>query len=168
MNFVLCLAIIVTLAFVAYQDFKSREVWIWFFVLLLVESIVFVASKLHYKSLLIFSGINIGIIAFQYLCLTLFFSLKNKKLTSIVNTYIGVGDLVFFVITALWFSPFNFTCFILASLFIGLFSFIFIKRNNIPLAGLMSLALCFVLGFQLITKVDLYNDYYLIDLLGLR
>jgi len=168
MNFVLYPAIFATLGSVAYQDFKSREVWIWFFVFFLIESVIFVGRIIPFKSLLLFTGINLCIIAFQFFTLTAFFSLKNKGLTNIINKYIGIGDLVFFVIMALWFSPFNFSCFMLASFIAGLLSVVFVKRNNIPLAGVMSIVLAFVLIVQTITKGNLYNDYFVINLLGLR
>ena len=168
MNSILYLAIFATLGSVAYQDFKSREVWVWAFVLLLVESVLFVVHKLPYPTLLLFGGINLCIITFQFIVLTAFFSIKNKRFTNIINSYIGIGDLVFFFILTLWFSPFNFTCFMLASLIVALLSVVFITKNSIPLAGVMSVILAFVIVVQAVTKGNLYNDYYLIRLLGLQ
>src|ERR1035437_4073210 len=106
MNVLLYLLIFATLAIVCYQDFKAREVWIWLFVFFFIESILFSFQNIAFKSLLLYSAINLCIITFQCIVLTGFFSLKNKRFTNIINSYIGIGDIIFFCIVSFWFSPF--------------------------------------------------------------
>lgn len=168
MNYILYPAILVILGLVAYQDFKHREVLLWLFVLFMAESIAFVYFNFPGSFPFVSTLVNVAIVIFQIVTITVFYSLRNKKFTSIINSKIGMGDLVFLVNLCVWFSPFNFTCFIVVSMIAGILLYLILKKDNIPLAGVMSLMMAAVLVVKLLTDIDTYDDYYLIQILGLR
>ena len=77
--------------------------------------------------------------------ITVYFSVKERTFVNIINTKIGIGDVLFFIACAFIFSLPNFILFftfsLLASaLIVALFQKS-IGKQNIPLAGIMSVFL---------------------------
>ena len=161
--------IIFFLIVIAIQDYKYRGVsWILFpigFLLLAIKSINFGGLTAQTSLFLI----NIGILLFVFFLLVLYFSFKNKKIVNIVNSYIGIGDLLFLIIIALCFSAINFILFINVSLLLILISYLFLSKllkfdtAKVPFAGLLSL---FYLVFYLLNilwlKLNPYIDLNII------
>lgn len=173
MNYIIDLLIIVTLGYIVYQDIKLRKIsW----VILPVLFIVTAVSGLFFndlQELSYFFLINLGFIAFQMLCLTLYFSIKHRSFTNIINKYIGIGDLLFFTVICAMFSPVNFIAFYLSSIIlitIISLGYVTIKKNSkieIPFAGAMAVILicCFVYK-NISGSVDFYNDTLTLELLN--
>jgi lipid-A-disaccharide synthase-like uncharacterized protein len=88
---------------------------------------------------------------------------------SIVNTYIGFGDLLFYGSLAFCFSPFNFVFFNAAACFIIIFVYLFkYNKSVIPLAGCLSLLLLALLSLTyFINILLLYEDTILLSGLSL-
>jgi hypothetical protein len=77
--------------------------------------------------------------------------------------YLGVGDLLFFLVVAIAFSPVNFILFNVLSFVIALVGSLTIggRKQTIPLAGWQAMVLLFVFATGWIGNVDLYNDYWM-------
>jgi hypothetical protein len=163
MNYFILTLQLLLLGIVVYQDFKLRLIsWVLIPLLFVLQS--FISYKaLPLETSLFYFIINVGFIGLQLICLTLYFSIKNKRFTNIVNSYLGIGDILFFFILCMSFSPVNFILFYLGSILMTLIGFIFYSlihgNKEIPLAGAMALCLivCFVFSF-LNKDFSFYND----------
>ena len=96
---------------------------------------------------------------------TIVISIKEKKLTNIIDTYLGLGDILFFFILTTLFSPINYFIFLIGSIL--LFSIIFSinlliskkKKALFPLAGAMSVLLIITITAQQFTcSFNFYQD----------
>lgn len=152
------------LGMVAFQDFRERKIsWILLPLLLGVLLISGVQSP-GMKDLWIYFGVNLSFIVLQVGVLFLYFSLKNRKLTNIVNQYIGIGDLLFFVVICAAFSPVNFilfycACLVISLLFVAVWkAAIRREMREIPLAGIFSVVMIVIVVCNYVFQIDFYND----------
>lgn len=91
---------------------------------------------------------------------------------NIVDTYLGLGDVLFLIVICTVFSPVNFILFYLLSMIVTLTGVLIYnvvstkKTNDIPLAG----AMAGMLLILLISKpgIDLYNDAYFLNMLHIQ
>lgn len=133
------------------QDFKHRLISWPLIPLLLLCFLTQGFIKIPMAELLHNTFFNLAFIVLQLLALSIYISLKNKKLVNIVDSYIGLGDILFFAVITTAFSPVNFIIFYIAGLLFTLISYgiyVSLKKSGskeIPLAGTMSLALIIVL-----------------------
>ena len=156
------------LTVVVVQDFKSREIS-WFLIpLLVVGFVLYALQQIGIDELLIYFGINFMIVALNLLGVTVMVSLKEKRLTNILKNYLGLGDVLFFLVLTVVFSPFNFLFFYLGSIFITAIIYGTVMQFNqqkkmlIPLAGAMSLLLILTLIIEQVTpSFQLYQDFIL-------
>lgn len=164
--------IIGMLAFVSFQDFKYRAVSVIVFPVLFIIAVFRGIQLLGWQNLSMLFIFNLAFLFFQWLCLTLYFSVKEKKLTDITKRYIGWGDVLFMLILCLFFSFINFIVFYTFALLTIISTFIcyklFAKNNNkeIPLAGSIALLLllCLVSNYFL-KEIDFYNDSRILNYL---
>ncbi len=168
MTFLLLIILIALLGVVVVQDFKSRAIS-WFLIpLLFVGFIGQALLKMQWTELLTYFGINLLLVVTNLLVVTLVISIKEKKLTNILTDYLGLGDVLFFLVLTVVFSPFNFIAFYLGSILItaifygGLMLFSRQRKMLIPLAGAMSLMLIIsILIEQLVPSIQFYQDFIL-------
>ncbi|HSH65967.1 MAG TPA: hypothetical protein VLB84_09255 [Bacteroidia bacterium] len=162
--------IFVSLLVIVFQDFKQRQIS-WF--LIPAAFIGFICKALLHSIPIVHTFlINTAFILIQLVCLTLYFSLKNKKMLNIVDTYLGLGDVLFLIVICTVFSPVNFILFYLLSMIVTLTGVLIYnvvstkKTNDIPLAG----AMAGMLLILLISKpgIDLYNDAYFLNMLHIQ
>lgn len=149
---------------VAFQDFRHRHIS-WFLIPALI--VVFTLKALNvisFLNLFQFFLINVGFILVQLLALTIYFSIKNKKWTGIVDSYIGLGDILFFVVICVAFSPVNFVVFYLGGLIFTtvVYGIYFLLNTNankeIPLAGIFAiLIMMYMLTNYFFPQLDFYN-----------
>jgi hypothetical protein len=136
-GFILYLAV---LLFICYQDFKQREISWW--TLPLALCFYFMNEPLEISETISSSLFNIGFVLFNLIMISIYFSVKNSKLVNVINTYLGIGDLLFFLVCCFIFNVPNFLLFFISSLFISvIISLLFISKkeqSTIPLAGIMS------------------------------
>ena len=98
MQTILLFILIGLLGIVVFQDFKSREIS-WFLIpLLLIGFTVYGLRQIAMMEFLTYFGINFMLVAVNLLCVTLFVSLKEKKPTNILKNYLGLGDVLFFLV----------------------------------------------------------------------
>jgi Flp pilus assembly protein protease CpaA len=168
MNSALLAILILLLAVVVAQDFKDRAIS-WFLIpLLFIGFIAYGLLQIHPLELLTYFGINFMLVAVNLLCVTLFISMKEKRITNILKNYLGLGDVLFFLVLTVVFSPFNFIFFYLGSIFLttlvyGVLQLISKEKQRlIPLAGVMSLLLLVtIVAEQLIPSFQFYQDLIL-------
>lgn len=146
-EFIIALLIILVLAGIAFQDLRLRAIhWLW---LPALAGLFLWDGLLHADLNIVLQnfGYNMAFLVLQFAVLTLWFSLKEGRFSNIVDRYLGLGDVLFFVAIALAFSVHNFiivfTCALLFSL-VSYLIYILVKPNankHIPLAGLMAFPL---------------------------
>lgn len=168
MDLALLIILVALLGVLVFQDFKSRAIS-WFLIPLLIVGFVFYGlQQISIEELITYFGINFLIVALNLLGVTFIVSLKERQLTNILKNYLGLGDVLFFLVLTVVFSPFNFIIFYLGSIFLtaliygGIMLFSKQKEVLIPLAGAMSLLLVFTMVTeQLVPSVQFYQDFIL-------
>jgi hypothetical protein len=168
-SLILHILLMVLLIAIAWQDYKYRGVS-WFIFPLLLSIAVFdlwICNKLAFFLPLL--GINISFILMLLFSVTVYFSIKNRKAVNIADTYLGWGDILFFVLLGVMLSPLNFMLFLVTSLLLILILVSVYRKiaQNIPLAGIQASLLFMVLlarefGFD----IDLLDDYWFIQMLS--
>jgi len=164
------LFLIAVLSFVLYQDFKQRQI-LWILLPLLLSGFIIRAFVLHQTAGLWSNSVfNLLFIFLQLTGISIYMSIKNKKLTNIINTYLGIGDILFFVVIAFAFSPILFIAFYVSALTltaIGFMTYRLInKRGNpqIPLAGAMAGMLGLLILVSMFgPSLDFHADVFFIN-----
>lgn len=160
----------VLLVAVAFQDFKRRQISWWLLPLLFLSLLFNALMTTNLKTILFSLAINVGFILLQHICLTIYFSMKKGKGINIINSYIGIGDILFLLVLCVSFSPLNFIVFYVAGLTITLLFSLVVKmlvKNNawkeIPLVGMLSVVfMLFLLRNHWHSDFNFFNDQYLL------
>ena len=152
----------ILLAAIVYQDFRYRAVSVYWLCGTLALAVIYSVWLNGWATTFTNGGINIALIALQIGGVILYFSLKHKKLTNIINQQLGSGDLLFYGVVAFSFSPVNFILFSLTAYIIILIVFLILEafgyRKNIPLAG--CLAFFMVIIIILNTGFHIFEPYH--------
>lgn len=156
-----------------FQDVKSRSVyWILFPVLtgLLLLLHFFQSNGLvwSWQSVAFNSTFFLG----QLVLVTVYFSIRNKKLINVTNELLGIGDVLFILCIAFYLSIFNFLFFYIASLIAVLLFWLLWqsvsreKHKHIPLAGLQALLFTgFLLCDWMLKIINLTDDTWILNLI---
>ena len=155
-----------------WEDLKSREIsLIWFLILSLVTLVLAYLQPIpeFWKQLLL----NISFILLQFILLSCYFSIKNKRWLWVTQVGFGGGD-IFLLVILLFFFPFlNYLLFYVISLLwtlllCGLFV-LFSQRKivKLPLAGLQALLLALLIIMELVFHVDIRSEDWLLNHLPL-
>lgn len=167
MTFILLLGLELILLIIAYQDFKTRYVsWVLFpvgYILCLINS----SLQLPYQELGMYLAINTGIILVLILILMIYLVIRHGKEGLKLGSFLGAGDVLFFLLASVCFSPFNFIIFCLISFLTALIIGVLLlsKKGTIALAGWQSLVLGFVLLFQYFSFIRPFNEYWIFKLI---
>lgn len=160
MNVFLLLGIIITLGIILYQDVKHRTLDIKFAIVLLLLCVGYniVHPILDYKNALLI----IGFILVNILCVTVYFSIKHKQIINPIDSKIGLGDIVFFIIIAPLFHLKSYILFFITGLLFSLLVYAVVirfreKQKTIPLAGYLSLYLGMILLSNTFFKTTIFN-----------
>ncbi|MCB0401213.1 MAG: hypothetical protein KDD41_03960 [Flavobacteriales bacterium] len=166
MNLLFSIATLGILSVLTLQDFKHRAIS-WFLIpLLLLSFLIPGMQKLGFHEFATYTGINLGLLIVNMLGVAAFIALKEKKPVNIIDTYIGLGDLLFFVVLTTAFSPLNFLAFYIGSITLCCLAYIVLRlavkqtTPYFPLAGAMSL----LLGGLMIARIwfpeiHFYTDF---------
>lgn len=155
------------LGVIFYQDLKFKAVtWIIF----PVVASVFLVYNLYcnpFEIVVLNSATNIGFIIIQLLLLTLYFSIKAKKIVNIAQQSLGWGDILFLLAVCLLLPPNTFFLYYIISLIIIVLKeivtrMIFKKYSDkIPLAGLQALLLAvLIIVQQLIFGLNITKELF--------
>lgn len=154
------------LILIIYYDFKYRTLPLYTLVIAVIFGILVSIYRNGLSVTLYYAGVNTLLISFQLGITTLYFSARRRKLINIFNSYLGIGDVIFFLVVIFSFSPLNFIIFIIFSELLTLVFYALPKnRKLIPLAGCLSVVLCIILFFSAVFEiVQPYNDFFLADI----
>lgn len=173
MNTFNTICLLVFLVLIILQDFKHRAIsWVLIPLTLIAHSlnaVEGVPQNVFYKNCII----NIGFIALQLILLSMYLSIKNKRLVNIFDTYLGWGDVLFFVVLCVGFSPLNFIIFYISAMTLTLMASIIYnqiltknKLQSIPLAGALSaLLIVAIIIKHSISGLNFHDDTHLLNLL---
>ncbi|MDN3580768.1 hypothetical protein [Mucilaginibacter flavus] len=152
------------------QDFWFRAVhWI-FFPLLTIGLFSLQLAETHdYHIALQQSIINLAFLLLIFALLTLYLSVRKKKLINISKGMLGWADILFLVAIAFYLSVINFLFFYIASILSTLLLWLLYKgitgnkSRQIPLAGFQSLLfIVFLAGDWWCFHIHITDDYWLL------
>lgn len=158
--------VIVILMAMGLQDFKFRAISWYLFPALALGLLLMNPAFSLYSCF-----INFGFVALVFVLLTGWFSLRSGSLVNLTQRHLGIGDVLFLLCLAFFFSPLNFFLFYLLSLLsisigTGLYLLAFKPKDfTIPLAGLQGLTLAAVLVICWFLNIDLSHNTLLPDFL---
>lgn len=165
MQNIVILLLCMVLIFISYYDFRYRALPVYLIVSAIILSFLFSVTNNHLPSVLKYSAENLLLLILQLGLTALYFSLRKRKFINIFESYLGTGDLVFFLVLVFCFSPLNFILFLIVSGFITILGYIGANRKTlIPLAGCQSIVLCGLLLSSLIFNIQPYNDFFLAEI----
>jgi len=144
------LLVIPFLLFFLYQDLRFRAIyWICYPVLMILLILLALPGKTA-EMMMYDAGVNLGFLMIQLFLLTVYFSLKHKKMVNITQRHLGWGDVLFLVVIAAYMSPLNYIVFYLGSLLMVLVLAAAFGRlrqgGSIPLAGLQAFLFAVILA----------------------
>lgn len=155
------------LLLVSLQDFKYREVYWWVFPYLIAVSIWFNQSLMTIESV----TYNSIFMLIQLISVVFYLLLKNRKKNSgSLKGYLGLGDILFFIVLIVSFSALNFVVYYMLSLFVAAlattaYNFFTHKKVTVPLAGIQSAGLILLLIICNIYDFSPFNDTLLMSML---
>ncbi len=141
---ILCVSV---LFIVIFQDFKNRSIAGIIIPALLVLFFFKSYFESNFTTILHYFLINNAFILLQILLVTVYFSLRFKKMLNVINNYLGSGDVLFLMSMTTLFTPLNFIFFYIIAIFITTLSYgtylVASGRRDypIPLAGSMAIVL---------------------------
>lgn len=154
---------IVALAILAWQDFRTRKI-AWWLLPIIAGVLCFFALQ---KNSVVETGkvfsLNLVFLLLQFLLVWIWFSLKQKKWTTIIDQQIGLGDVLFMICLALAFSPANFLIFYTVGMILTLAVALLARtvriavKSEIPLAGALALPL---IGLCCWRMIDPHRNFY--------
>ncbi len=152
---ILQLFLLMILVLMAWQDFKFRAIYWWLFPLLLV-GLLWLKIDGGEQATIPFNLLTNGLfLSAQFLLLSLYFSIKERKWVNLFKAYFGLGDLLFLLCLTVYFSFLNYILFYIATLFLVILITVLtrllsLKANTtIPLAGWQALMLCLLMLLEL-------------------
>lgn len=156
------------LSIISYQDIKSRLISWWLLPVLLL-SMWLIDIDYSWKSRLEYTLINFAFLVSQYVLLSVYFSIKHKKWQNIADQFLGWGDILFFLMLIVGFSPLHFIMLFVLGLLFSIIAYVplksigLLKQATVPLAGLFSMYLIFVELLAYINAYSFYNDVHIIS-----
>lgn len=163
--------IVLLLAILSWQDFRSRLIS-WWLIPLLLTAFVFTGKEqlswMEIGKLFLFNLIFLGI---QFLLVWTVMSFRKRKFIQ-MNEQIGIGDVLFLICLAAAFSTINFFIFYTIVLLIVLLISIPVKlfrsseKMLIPLAGAIAVPMIVLILFRLFDpKINFYSEEWLANFL---
>lgn len=154
-----------------WQDLKTRTIQAWLLPAIGLAMLLGSSGGLRADEIIYNAGINLALLAAQFLILWFWISVKNKAFVNIIDTQIGLGDVLFFICLTPAFSPLNFCFFFTAGIVLSLIThavhrLLFTQSDpRIPLAGYLSMQLALLVILQLTTHTTLRfsDDAWLSD-----
>lgn len=173
MSFLFNAIALLLLGVVFVQDLRARAVSIILFPLLLGCFTCMALAANAVAEVLEWASLNVLFLTLQLVLLYLYFWLKNRGYTAVVGQSMGWGDILFWLVACVLFSPANFILFFLSSLVFSLVLHLVLSRFStaahratVPLAGYQALCLALALGVQqLLPGVNFHDDYLLLGFL---
>lgn len=149
---------ILTLSLICIQDFRFRAVSWFLFPLGLLFLFLWGFSGVSWGEIIRYQMLNIILLLSQMALLFMVFKYKGIRPSMILKKYLGLGDLLFFLLLAFGLTTEIFLIFYLSSLILALVAgLVFYKKSPIPLAGIQSGLLCLVVVLQSTNLINIYS-----------
>lgn len=169
-NFLLNILAVVLLSVIFLQDLRQRAVSILLFIFLFGCLIGWEFIEYPYMLVLESWGMNLVFLLLLMSLLSVYMLLTRRSAV-LIGVGLGMGDVIFWVISAVVFSLPNFICFLIGSLVFSLvlhLIFRIVKVNwytsTVPLAGYQAFLLLFLLIVrQLYPAIDYHSDILLLS-----
>lgn len=167
-------AIITVLLLISFQDLRSRSVyWFWFPILLgLFLSADILEEHRSFSAIGQTSVVNCIFLVLQFLLLSLYFSVKNRRWVNIMTDLLGWGDVLLLLCIAFYLPVLNFLFFYIASLVVVLVIWFFWQvvskgeNKHIPLAGLQAMMFgLFLLACRFLLHGNVADDTWVLNLI---
>lgn len=149
------------------DDLKSRSVHLYWFIILLIGLLGMSLTTNLWIEVAINLGVNLLFLFLLFALLSLYFSIRQKRIVNLFETHIGLGDILFFLVICFYFPFVNYIVFFTVSLIFSLLvsPIIFYfqgRRRHIPLAGLQAL---FLAGYLILETIDVisFTNFTLLD-----
>lgn len=179
MNWFVTGIIVVVLLLIVVEDVRHRAVSWPLFPLLAISIVVYTYTKKEAPSLpsyLLYVFINAAFVSLQLLLLKLYFLVKHRANTPLINSRIGLGDLLFLYAIAFYFTPLLFILFYLFTLLVTTATaVVYMLINNhrasqktVPLAGIQALFLLIFMVINCFVHLDAVNEQWLLNHYPLR
>ena len=114
------IALLISLALIAVEDFQIRTIKVWKLIICSFFSTLYSFTDVQFFQIWKQFLFNLLFLIIQLLLVMLYFALKKRRLVNILDTYIGLGDMLFFALVALLFVFEWFVIFYFGSLLIVL------------------------------------------------
>ncbi len=135
---------------IAYQDFKQRAIsWYWPAILLAVSS--YSGWVLFGEEIFKNIAFNLAFLILVFGVVTIYFSLKTKKLVNIFDVFVGWGDVVFLLALIPFFHPLDYILFYTLVSVLSVVIALLMKGKEIPFAGIISTIMIFIFSIGWIT-----------------
>jgi hypothetical protein len=141
---------------IALQDFRTRTISAWLLPAIAVALLLAMTESADWMSALCRNTfMNCALLIVQFAGLWLFVSARNRKWTNIINTQIGLGDVLLLLCLAPFFSPVNYFLLYTLSIVLALSVTLLLnaagRKNNdhIPFAGFIAVPLGLLCGLRL-------------------
>ncbi|MGV6862289.1 MAG: prepilin peptidase [Putridiphycobacter sp.] len=131
------------------QDWKYRGIHVLVFPILLALTISLnFLQEFNFLDL----GFSLAFIGLNLLILVIYLSIKNKAFVNIFKSYLGIGDVLFFIAIAPLFSFRNYILFFISGMILSMILHLilgkFQKHDNVPLAGYLSMYVLILIGIN--------------------
>jgi hypothetical protein len=174
MNIAGILLTLLSLSWIIFQDFRTRSISWWLLPLVatgfFLQGMASVPAGELGRNFLV----NIFFVALQLALVWTWMKLRKGD-PAFINGQIGLGDLLFFLCIALFFSPGNFILFYCGSLLLVVLAagvFLLVNHNRkmlIPLAGAQAIPLLVICGFRLFhPSVNTHDDEWIFRMINLQ
>ncbi|MGL5892182.1 MAG: hypothetical protein ACRC3B_19970 [Bacteroidia bacterium] len=169
MQLIAVIGSVAVLTGIAVQDVRRRAFVWWLLPLLLAALLVLSLQQITFQELWPAFLINIGFIGIQLLLLFIWFSLRERKWITLIDTHIGLGDILLLVCLAAAFSPVNFILFVVGGLIFSLILVLIYRAINrnasplIPLAALLAIPMVICIAAVPLFNINLHNDSWMLS-----
>ncbi len=141
---------------ISIQDFKHRAIHVYLLIgIAIISTIINTLEPLLslYEALK-----SIGFLVCTSIGFMIYQTIKNKNITNPIDTSIGLGDILFFIVITPLFQTHNYILFFILGLLLSIFLFVITKKlrkhTTIPLAGYLALFLIVCFGLKLFNIVN--------------
>ncbi len=113
---------------------------VWLIVLFVISSII---GTLNFGVVqcAIWSSVNISVIAMMLVAIAIYIKIKGCAFKNILDQYIGLGDILFFVAIASLMTLREYVWLQIISFIVALIWWVFNRQKTIPLVGVISIIL---------------------------
>lgn len=156
----LLILLIVSFIVVVYQDFTFRRIHVVLPIVIFCLAIAVTLKKDMFSVTNLYYSISFLVLNFAVI--TVYFSVKNKKLINPFKSHIGLGDLLFLLAVIPLFIFRTYILFFIFGMFFCLLLFFTFnkkwKHKTIPLAGCLSLFIIILFGINQISGYNLFIE----------